>query len=238
MKRNKIILAVLILSVIALVFTGCGGVESLVVPPIDNGDGDNGDGDEEELKFWNGWFDGEEWTITTGYNGPQADSKKVYCSDSLDNVWVDDQNPRRLHLKITYDNANVRWNCAQIVSEKTFGGYGKYTFYIDNVIMEMEDGRKYNATKLDKNVVIGLYTYDNSCSHPSKNEIDLEFSQWGTSYFKEGWFIVWKDGIQTLRDRRNFSIQLVGKSSIHSFDWTEDGINFESICGSNEELAH
>jgi hypothetical protein len=229
MKKSKIILGILILSVIALVFTGCGGVENPVVPPIDNGDDDNGDddngdGDEEELKFWDGSFANKKWIITTGYYGPQADSKKVYCSDSLDNVWVDNQD--RLHLKITYDNANVRWNCAQIGSKETFGGYGKYTFYIDNVIMKMANGEE--SAELDKNVVIGLYTYDRSCSDPSKNEIDLEFSQWGDSRLEEGWFIVWKDGDQLKRGLYNFPIQLVGKSSVHSFDWTASNIVFYS----------
>lgn len=39
MKRNKIILAVLILSMIALIFSGCGGVNP-VTPPIDEIDDD------------------------------------------------------------------------------------------------------------------------------------------------------------------------------------------------------
>ena len=196
--------------------------------------------DEDEIKFWDGSFANREWTITTGTNGPQADSNLVYCSESLDNVWIDDQNPGRLHLKITYDNANQRWNCAQIGSVETLGGYGKYTFYIDNVIMKTANGEEYNATELDKNVVIGLYTYDNDCSHPSKNEIDLEFSEWGNSGFEEGWFIVWKDGSpsQLLRDRCNFPIQLVGKSSVHSFDWTENSIDFESASGTYKKTAH
>jgi len=182
--------------------------------------------EEDEIKFWDGSFANREWKITTGYNGPQPSS--VYCSDSLDNVWVDDQSPRRLHLKITYDNANNRWNCAQIHSVKTLGGYGKYTFYIDDVIMEKEDGKKYYVDNLDKNVVIGLYTYDNSCSHPSKNEIDIEFSEWGNSGYKEGWFIIWEDTDKTIRDRCNFPIQLTGKSSVHSFNWTKNSIDFES----------
>lgn len=222
MKKSKIILGILILSVIALVFTGCGGGNP-VVPPIDNGDGD-----EEELKFWNGSFANREWKRTTGTDGPEADSNLVYCSDSLDNVWVDDQD--RLHLKITYDNANGGWNCAQIVSEETSEGYGygKYTFYIDNVIMKMANGEE--SPELDKNVVIGLYTYDRTCSHPSKNEIDLEFSQWGDPSLEEGWFVVWKDASpgQLKRGLYNFPIQLVGKSSVHSFDWTASNIVFYS----------
>ena len=46
MKRNKIILAVLILSMIALIFSGCGGGNS-VTPPIDNDD----DSDSEEIEL-------------------------------------------------------------------------------------------------------------------------------------------------------------------------------------------
>ena len=209
---------------------GCEEVENPVVPA-------NNDNGEDELKFWDGSFANREWKKTTGYNGPQAYLNSVYCSSSLDNVWVDGQSPRRLHLKITYDDKEERWNCAQIESVKTLGGYGKYTFCVDNIIMEKQDGKKYNATELDKNVVIGLYTYDNGCSHPSKNEIDLEFSEWGDSGFEEGWFIVWKDGDQLLRDRCNFPIQLVGKSSEHSFDWTENSIDFESASGSYKKTA-
>jgi len=47
-KRNKIILAVLILSTIALIFSGCGGGNP-VVPPIDNGDGDEEEDDTYSL---------------------------------------------------------------------------------------------------------------------------------------------------------------------------------------------
>src|SRR5262245_55233039 len=66
-----------------------------------------------------------------------------YFSASSENVWVDAQD--RLHLKIT--SRNGQWRCAEVISSTTFG-YGTYTFELASPV-----------DALDKNVVLGLFTW-------------------------------------------------------------------------------
>ncbi|GAF95338.1 unnamed protein product, partial [marine sediment metagenome] len=168
------------------------------------------------------------------YPGPN------YYSSSTENVWLDEQN--RLHLKIVYnDNADI-WECASLVSLKNDWGYGKYTFEIDDVLMEMinKKGKIFYTNKLDENVVIGLYTYDGSdTAHKSHNEIDIEFARWGSKNAKIGNFVVWYDGTDgnLMRNLYTFSLRLVGNSSVHSFVWNVEGIQFDST-GIKEPLDY
>ena len=166
------------------------------------------------------------WEAIDVYDGPGPN----YFSSSIENVWLDEQD--RLHLKIVYNGLTDRWECASVVSIKEGWGYGKYTFEITDVIMETinKKGEISYCNKLDENVVIGLYTYDKS-TIPSHNEIDIEFGRWGAKNAKLGHFVVWYDGTEQgnyLRNHYPFRLELVGKSSIHSFEWNEGNIQFDS----------
>lgn len=224
MKKNKIILAVLILSVIALVFTGCGGGNP-VVPPIDNGDDDNGD-DEEELKFWDGEFSTYQWVRKDGLQCPGPND----YSNSIDNVWKDDQG--YLHLRIT--KRDNKWYCAEIYSEKEGWGYGKYEFELGPVKMRKKDanGNISEVNYLDKKVVFGLFTYDSSIfAHKSRSEIDIEFAQWNRENNKNGNYTVWYASEQPQEVDKNNTFPFpidIGRDTFHSFEWNYDKIVFSS----------
>ncbi|GAI75953.1 unnamed protein product, partial [marine sediment metagenome] len=138
--------------------------------------------------------------------------KSNYFSDSKRNVWVDSDG--QLHLKIVRRKRG--WYCAEVISEKSFG-HGKYVFYLAN-----------RVDQLDKNVVCGLFTWDDS-SLDDHREIDIEFSKWGKKEGNNAQFTVQPSARQG--NTLNFNIQLQENYSTHSFDWKEESIAFHSLSG-------
>lgn len=154
-------------------------------------------------------FSGYEWIVKSSEipitPGPN------YFSDSKKSVWVDKKG--QLHLRMT--KRNGRWYCAQVISIKSIG-YGKYIFYLAN-----------RVDQLDKNVVAGLFTFDNAPEYKGR-EIDIEFSKWGGLHPENGLFVV--QG-RDARHRHRFDIQLNGSYSTHSFIWRSQSVFFQSLHG-------
>ena len=225
MKKSKILMLFLVIGLSVSLFVGC-------IPTIPTNSSDlegesNGKAELVEVSTKISFNNGDEFPIGSGFHWEAINIKESpgpnYYSSSIENVWLDEQN--RLHLKITYNENTGRWECASLVSLKEGWGYGKYTFEIADVIMEMTNkkGKIFYPNKLDENVVIGLYTYDGSgTAHKSHNEIDIEFAKWGSKNAKIGIgnFVVWYDGTDgnLMRNLYTFSLPLVGNSSVHSFE--------------------
>ena len=126
---------------------------------------------------------------------------------SSSNVWVD--NDGNLHLKIIKDGD--KWYCSEISSLESFG-YGEYSFQVST-----------NVENLDKNVVLGLFTYESDTK-----EIDLEFARWDDNSNSVGWYVVQPS---TADSRNNFKLNLSGDYSTHKFTWSPEGIFFQSFHG-------
>jgi hypothetical protein len=105
-------------------------------------------------------FSGYLWRLksSSGQVGPGPN----YFSDSTNNVWLDDQG--QLHLRIT--NRSNQWQCAEIVTARTFG-YGSYRFELNS-----------RVDNLNPNVVLGLFTWSDDPAYNDR-EIDIECSRWG-----------------------------------------------------------
>ena len=106
-------------------------------------------------------FSGYDWNVksceTLAGPGPN------YFSDREEDVWVDEDG--QLHLKIT--KRNGRWYCTEVFTEASLG-YGKYIFYVAS-----------RVDQLDKNIVLGLFTWDDTAPEHNCREIDIEFAKWG-----------------------------------------------------------
>jgi hypothetical protein len=137
-----------------------------------------------------------------------------YFSDSTNNVWIDQQGS--LHLKITYTNS--QWQCAEIVSDRTFG-YGQYRFTVNAPV-----------DSLDANVVLGMFTYSYDTAYTDR-EMDLELSRWdysfGTSDVGDYAVQPYYDFGQLLR----FPLPAEVTNSTHSFIWQSTNIAFQSLNG-------
>lgn len=158
-------------------------------------------------------FSGYDWIVKSSKMpvGPGPN----YFSDSTQSVWVDGQG--QLHLKII--NSNGTWYSAEVISVNSFG-YGKYLFHVIS-----------RVDQLDKNIVAGFFTWDETAPAYNYREIDIEFSKWGETLNDNSQYVVqpW----DRLGNRHRFNMSLTGNDSIHSVDWKEDRIVFQSLEGSN-----
>lgn len=152
-------------------------------------------------------FSGYDWVVRT------SDDKRVgpgpnLFSDSEDNVWVDAQG--RMHLKIVQKGG--LWYCAGVILKNSLG-HGKYVFYVAN-----------DVSKLDQNVVGGLFTYLND-----EEEIDIEFSRWSNPNNMDSQFAVQPSDRSGNKVR--YDLNLTSELSTHSFNWQPDRIEFFSRQG-------
>lgn len=136
-----------------------------------------------------------------------------YFSDSIENVWVDEDG--MLHLRITFRDGI--WNCAEVITIDTVG-YGTYIFQLAS-----------RVDQLDRNVVLGLFTWDDMAPEHNYREIDIEFARWGEESAQNAQFVVqpWFVASNTYR----FDVDLGGVYSIHYFDWRVDSILFSIYRG-------
>jgi hypothetical protein len=108
-------------------------------------------------------FSGYDWAIKDSCGALVGPGPNLF-SASASNVWVDAQGA--LHLRITH--ANSQWQCAEIVSQRSFG-YGTYRFYVDGAV-----------DALDLNAVLGLFTWSDDPPYAHR-EIDVELSRWSNA---------------------------------------------------------
>ena len=137
-----------------------------------------------------------------------------YFSDSTNNVWLDAQG--QLHLRIT--NRSNQWQCAEIVSARTFG-YGSYRFEIAS-----------RVDNLNPNVVLGLFTWSDDPAYTHR-EIDIECSRWGNATDPNNA----QDVVQPYAAPGHlvrFAIPAGVTNSTHSFTWQTNQVNFQSQRGS------
>ena len=104
-------------------------------------------------------FSGYDWWVKN-FATPVGPGPNIF-SDSTNNVWTDTNG--WLHLRITH-RSNA-WQCAEIVSARTFG-YGDYRFEINSPV-----------DALDPNVTLGLFTWSDGPAYTYR-EIDVEAGRW------------------------------------------------------------
>lgn len=151
-------------------------------------------------------FSGYEWTIKQ--RDEPAGPGPNYFTDDGESVFIDSSG--RLHLKIR--KIGKRWVCSQVNSVRSLG-YGKYIFHIGT-----------NVSNLDRNAVLGLFTYSNSSEY-NHREVDIEFSCWSKEGNVNSQFVIQpgeKEG-----NKFRFDTDKKYDSLIASFDWKEDGIDFQ-----------
>lgn len=156
-------------------------------------------------------FSGYNWGVLAC--DPPSASGPNYFSQSEENVWVDGDG--QLHLKIT--KRDGEWYCAEVFTEASLG-YGKYIFYLAS-----------RVDQLDNNIVVGLFTWDDTSSEYNNREIDIEFSKWGETINENAQYVVqpWtKAG-----NMNRFNIELDDDYSTHIFNWNSDSIFFQSLRG-------
>jgi len=149
-------------------------------------------------------FLGMDWIVRTTRGKKEGPGPNMF-SDTDNSVWVDPQG--RLHLKIRQEGGN--WYCAGVIAQKSMG-YGKYVFYINS-----------DVSKLDQNVVAGLFTYLND-----EEEIDIEFSKWSSPSNQNAQFA--SQPSEVVGNKQRFDIAPNSGPTTHYFHWQTDQILFKS----------
>jgi hypothetical protein len=142
-------------------------------------------------------FSGYRWQIKSSLTSLVPPGPNLW-SDSLDNIWTDDQ--ARLHLKIL--NKNGKWYSSELVGLASFG-FGTYRIYVDSSI----DG-------LDPNAVLGFFVWGTDPAY-NHREIDIEFTVWSNPLGKNGWYTIQTHPEQTF----GFNIPHGVGQTVHSFTW-------------------
>lgn len=156
-----------------------------------------------------------------GWYGPGPN----YFSDSQQSIWVDAQ--QRLH--ITQRQVTGGWQSSEIVLDEALG-YGDYIF---TTLGPLE--------ALDPNTVLGLFLwqYGSSGTAPGSwwnpyNEIDIEYSRWGSPSTEIGQFVAqpWDWTGNMWRYNATFG---TGRIASHAFRWLPDRVEFRSWFGGPDE---
>lgn len=156
-------------------------------------------------------FSGYAWEVK-GSETPVGPGPN-YFSDRAQDVWVDRDN--RLHMTITYRDG--KWYSTEISSVQAFGN-GTFSFTLAS-----------RVDQLDENVVLGMFTWDETAQPENYREMDIELSRWGNPTEANAQFVVQpgqRDG-----NRRRFYLQLQGPLSTHRFVWSASAIRFSCFDG-------
>jgi len=157
-------------------------------------------------------FSGYDWWVksSAGTVGPGPN----FFSDSTNNVWVDPAG--QLHVRIT--NRSNAWQCAELVSARTFG-YGSYRFELNS-----------RVDNLDPNVVLGLFTWSDDPVFAYR-ELDVECSRFGNATDpNRAQFVVQPYYLPGHLARYPVSAGLT--NSTHWFTWEQDRVSFHAVRGS------
>lgn len=158
------------------------------------------------------WFSGYEWTVKS--STPKVGPGPNFFSNQAENVWVDETG--QLHLNITQRDG--KWYCAEVATADALG-YGSYQFKVASP-----------AGILDKNAVLGLFTWDTTAPQFNYREIDIELSQWGEDTGQNAQFVVqpWDHA----GNRHRFMLDPQAGVSTSGFIWTPASVQFFSFLGS------
>lgn len=156
-------------------------------------------------------WSGYDWTLKSGVTGPGPN----YWSPN--NAYVDSGG--NLHLELNYENG--RWNCVELNSVEDFT-FGKYTWVVSS-----------QSLNLDKNVVLGLFTYTDNT-----HEIDIESGQWGDSSSNHLHFTCQPESVVKGVTFVSPTSKYVEATSVtYAFDWQQNYIHYTATASNGEIIA-
>jgi hypothetical protein len=139
-----------------------------------------------------------------------------YFTDNPENLWLDEAG--RLHLKLT--QRGVRWYCGEVIAERTLG-CGRYALTISSGLQGM-----------DRNAVLGFFTWDDSAPDRNYREMDIEMSRWADATLPNARFMVqpwYRDG-----NMHQFELDPGGDPNgvtTHEMLWEPNQVRFRSYNG-------
>jgi hypothetical protein len=158
-------------------------------------------------------FSGYYWWVKASSGTNQLGPGPNYFSDSTNNVWTDAQG--WLHLAISH--RSNQWQCAEIVSARTFG-HGSYRFELGS-----------RVDNLDTNIVLGLFTWSDDPAYTNR-EMDVECARGFAADTNNAQFTVQPYYLSGHSSRYQVPTGLT--DSTHLFNWQSNSVTFQSQSGS------
>ncbi|MCE7986310.1 MAG: hypothetical protein DYG89_34485 [Caldilinea sp. CFX5] len=163
-------------------------------------------------------FAGRTWYVKS-CAGPLGPDQNLF-SDRPEDVYVDTSG--QLHLRIVPRDG--KWYATEVVASESLG-YGTYRFTLNS-----------RVDQLDKNVVLGLFTWDDHAPQFSYRELDIEFSRWGEDSAPNAQFVVQPFHLPDHRHR--FNLALTGNQATHRFTWQPGRADFASFQGASPDPSN
>lgn len=154
-------------------------------------------------------FSGCQWEVKSSNESPVGPGPNYFSDDPAD-VWVDGSG--YLHLNIVHRSG--KWYSTEVICADTLQ-YGAYTLALAS-----------RVDLLDKNVVLGFFSWDTEAPQYNYREIDIEFSRWGEDAAPNAQYVIQPWDVSGNRHR--YYMNLTGTDSTHRFDWHPDRVQFDS----------
>lgn len=156
-------------------------------------------------------FSGYTWTVKNTGNSTMGPGPNYW---NKQNVWVDADG--WLHLKLSKNTTTNRWECAEVISTRTFG-YGTYQWQVDGPV---------NA--LNRNVVLGLFNYNGV---DGLHEMDIEFARWGVQTNLPLNYTIYPASVGNATFHQEFDFTMSGTFSTHRFKRNATSVVYKSMDG-------
>lgn len=153
-------------------------------------------------------FAGRIWRVK--YSPIPAGPGPNYFSDDPGDVWVDGNG--YLHLRIV--NRGGTWQSAEVICSDTLQ-YGTYTLTLGSPV-----------ASLDKNAVLGFFTWDTDAPQYNYRELDIEFSRWDSDSAENSQYAVQPWTVEG--NLHKHDLHPAGTDSTHRIDWRADRVQFSS----------
>jgi hypothetical protein len=148
-------------------------------------------------------FSGYDWAVRA------AGSDRGGEANAYDprNAWVDAQG----HLHLRMMERDGQWTCAEVSLTRSLG-YGMYRFPIED------------TSRLRPSAVAGIFTWDESRSEGTRNELDIELSRWGDAKLKNAQYV-----IQPFYEPENLARFMAPAGVLtHEFRWSPESVAFKT----------
>jgi hypothetical protein len=153
-------------------------------------------------------FSGYKW-VTKESNERHTGPGRNYFAGGRENIWVDERD--RMHIRMTHRNGH--WYCAEARLVESLG-YGTYKFRLEP-----------NSAKLDKDLVVGFFTYDHDDTLNNHREIDIEFSRWGNEKDLNSQYVL--QPFEVSENVHRYETDLTRKTE-HEISWRKSKVAFKS----------
>jgi hypothetical protein len=157
-------------------------------------------------------FSGYDWTVRVA-GGDHGGEPNSYDPA---NAWTDQKG--YLHLRMAQRNG--QWTCAEVSLNRSLG-YGTYKFVVQD------------SAHLNPSAVLGLFTWDDTHSEGSHNELDIELSRWSDPKGKNAQYVIQPFYIPANLVR--FSVP--AGVYTHIFRWQPRSVSFKTLPGSANGAA-